>query len=463
MGLSFDPRLDSSGSRSAKRASSRRATQGTSPSASRGKSNASSSRRSASTGTRSGARSGARSAARSSSRSNAKEHAVTAPSTGGTRRKSIKDKDRAKAEKAEGRASRRARGGKGDAAKELAVEGKPARSSRRRLKDAADQGTTRPKRSTHISHADERKSVSTGSRSKGSRKSIKATGASVSIEDVSVSDDTRRKRNAAVDDVAQGRGRRVGDIRAAERAKRNRQRYRSYVLKIFGVIALVLFVIFGSIFLYRSDVLAVNNVKVNGVSHLTDQEVTQLAAVPDDSTLLRLDSDGIANRLKEHPWVQSVNVVRKFPDTVELDVTERDVAAVVKISNKSIWVISTDGVWLSAATKQDWKSYRRIIGVDASLAAPVAGSECTDGGILNALSIYDKISDDLASQVKSISAESSVKTSLTLKNGVTVAFGDASDIELKEADINALLQQYDGKISYINVRVPSRPTYRGSE
>lgn len=453
MGLSFDPRLSSSGSRSAKRSSSRRAAQGSSPSDTRAKRDVSSS-----------SASSRKTAGASGARSQRGASGTVQPKTG--RRKSIKDKDRAKADKAEMRASRRARsGGKDSAAQSTAAQADPARSKRKRSKDnaLAEQKPARSRRSTHISHADERKNTSSGSRSKGIRKSVKATGASVAIEDVSVSEDTRRKRNAVVDDVAQGRGRRVGDIRAAERAKRAKQRYRSYVLKIFGVIALVLFVIFGSIFLYRSDVLAVNNVKVNGVSHLTDQEVTQLAAVPDDSTLLRLDSDGIANRLKEHPWVQSVNVVRKFPDTVELDVTERDVAAVVKISNKSIWVISTDGVWLSAATKQDWKDYRRIIGVDANLAAPVAGSECTDGGVLNALSIYDSISDDLASQVKSISAESSVKTSLTLKNGVTVAFGDASDIELKEADINALLQQYDGKISYINVRVPSRPTYRGSE
>ena len=56
-----------------------------------------------------------------------------------------------------------------------------------------------------------------------------------------------------------------------------------------------------------------------------------------------------------------------------------------------------------------------------------------------------------------------MKTTLTLKSGVTVAFGDASDLELKEADINALLQEHEGKISYINVRVPDRPTYRGDE
>ena len=70
------------------------------------------------------------------------------------------------------------------------------------------------------------------------------------------------------------------------------------------------------------------------------------------------------------------------------------------------------------------------------------------------------ISDDLRAKIVSISAESSLKTSLNLVDGVTVAFGDSSDVEIKEAAINSLLSQYEGKISYINVRVPTRPTYR---
>ena len=55
-----------------------------------------------------------------------------------------------------------------------------------------------------------------------------------------------------------------------------------------------------------------------------------------------------------------------------------------------------------------------------------------------------------------------MKTSLTLKGGVEVAFGVAEDMELKEADIWTLLDKHEGKISYINVRVPDRPTYRTS-
>lgn len=314
---------------------------------------------------------------------------------------------------------------------------------------------------------------SAGKPIKGKRKSVAGKTGSIAKSDASSSRSTRSRRDSSASTRASGRGssrssyspsstsgRRVGDIRAREREQRIRSHYRKFVMRIVIVVAAVLLVIFGSIFVYRSDLFHVNNVQINGVSHLTSQEITEIAAVPADSTLLRLDAAGIKQRLEDNAWVQSATIHRSLPDTIVIDVTERTPGAVVRINDKQTWVISTDSSWLSAATEDDWNNDMRIIDVSNSIAQPVSGSECTDGGIKNALAILDGISDDLKSQIQSISAESSIKTSLNLKNGITVAFGDSSNIQLKEAAINELLSQYAGKISYINVRVPASPTYR---
>jgi cell division protein FtsQ len=67
---------------------------------------------------------------------------------------------------------------------------------------------------------------------------------------------------------------------------------------------------------------------------------------------------------------------------------------------------------------------------------------------------------ELADQIKSVSAASSNSTTLTLDNGVEIAFGDSQDIRDKERVCLELLQQYEGKISYINVRVVNKPVWR---
>ena len=256
------------------------------------------------------------------------------------------------------------------------------------------------------------------------------------------------------------KARRLGEVRAKERAKRNRRRYLIYILRIAAVIVGIVAIVFGAIFLYRSDAFSIENVKVTGVSHLTDQEISQLAAVPDDSTLLRLDTAGIIERLETHPWVESATIHRQIPDTIEIEITERTPAAAVYINEGSIWVISTDNTWLSAATEDDWNSMQRITDVSAAIEAPAAGNECSDEGVVNAIAIYAGVTDSFAQQIYSISAESAIKATLVLTNGVTVAFGEADEIDLKEAAVQSLLSQYEGTISYINVRTPSRPTYR---
>lgn len=391
------------------------------------------------------AASGERTHASSRTRRSEDARRVDGAGTGAEKRNSRSSRRASVAGEKDASGSSRRKSHREDSPAEKATEDSLHRHSLRAGKSADDKANSK-----------KRKSI----RDKASKKKDAAP---AGTDDLSMSDSARRRRNRDVDEVAAEGGRRVGDIRAsraAERAARARKRYLSYVIKLAAVVATVLVVVFGSIFIYRSNLLAITTVTVSGAEHLTDQEVTQLAAVPDDSTLLRLDTAGICGRLEEHPWVQRAQISRQFPNSIKIQITERTPSAVVKISKKSIWVISTDGAWLSSATKDDWKNYRRIVDADATMSAPVAGSECTNEGVLNALKIYDGVSSKLAEQISSISAESAVKTSLTLKGGVTVAFGEAEDLELKEADIFALLDKYSGTVSYINVRVPDRPTYR---
>ena len=298
---------------------------------------------------------------------------------------------------------------------------------------------------------------------KGKRKSVAASTKKQKTKTDRASKKEMAQIERAREDSARTAQRRVGDVRAAQRAERdarNRKRYLKYVLRIVAVVVAVVALVFGAIFLYRSDAFLIEKVKVSGATRLTDQEISQLAAVPDDSTLLRLDSASIIERLETHPWIQSASITRELPNAITINIVERTPAAVVRINEDSIWVISSDNIWLSAATEDDWANTHRIVDVSTAIEAPNAGNECSDEGVKNAVAIYDGVSDDLNYLIDSISAESAVKAQLNLVNGVIVAFGEATDIDLKEAALWALLQKYDGLISYINVRTPSRPTYR---
>lgn len=230
--------------------------------------------------------------------------------------------------------------------------------------------------------------------------------------------------------------------------------------------------------LYFSGAFAIQSVKVNGADHLTNEEMSVLAAVPQGTTLLNVDTAAIANSVNRDAWVSDVSVRRIFPDTLEINVTERQIAAIVDVAadNAKItqqWAIAADGMWLmeipardselgAAISPQIYEDADKVLHItDVPFGlTPEVGTYCADGNVSNALEILNGLSTDLAEQVKTVSATDAASTLLTLKNGIEIAFGTADDIRDKERICLEIMAENEGSVAYINVRVPSRPTWR---
>ena len=270
----------------------------------------------------------------------------------------------------------------------------------------------------------------------------------------------------------------VGELRRAERAERLRNSSRRYILRFVLIIGIIVALLAGWAILYNSPAFTIQNVKVNGVAHLTNEEVSQLANVPEGTTLLRVDTDAIANRMKQTAWIDDVEVKRVFPDTLEINATERAVKAVVEIptssgSNVKQWAIAEDHIWLmpipdensdaakttSSQIYADAKSALHIVDVPYGTKAEI-GKECVDSNVNNALDIVSGMTTELADHVVKVSAAGPAETTLILDNGVEIAFGKAEDIRDKERVILKILEENPDGVSYINVRMVEAPTWR---
>lgn len=277
-------------------------------------------------------------------------------------------------------------------------------------------------------------------------------------------------RSTSVSQVNQQRSRAV---RKTKRAQSGRRRL------VIGICALVLVLLgVAGFVLYQSNTFAVEKVTVSGVQHLTSEEMTELAQIPRDTTLLRLDAAGIESRLASNPWVLEAHVERNFPNTVNLNITERTIAAIVDMkvddsATSETWALSSDGMWLMKIPDQnseEGKALAQTIYDDAARALritdvpygskPEAGTLCDNANIENALTIISGMSTDLAGRVKNVAASDAQSTTLTLDNGIEVAFGNAENIRDKERVILQLMEEYPNKIAYINVRTVSNPIWR---
>lgn len=271
---------------------------------------------------------------------------------------------------------------------------------------------------------------------------------------------------------------RVGDIERAARIERARKTYRRHALRVAAVFGVVICLVLSGFVLYFSDAFHIQKVEVQGVEHLTAAEMEALANVPSNTTLLRVDAGAIERNLLRDAWVKSVSVNRVFPNTLQIVITERSIAAVVEVPVQNAtttqpWAVASDGVWLMAIPSQDselGQSISQNIYADAQAALhitdvpygtlPETGALCTDENISNALAIVSGMTTELADQVVQVKATDAESTLLTLESGVEIAFGKAENIRDKERVCLKILEENPGTVAYINVRVVDRPTWR---
>lgn len=248
------------------------------------------------------------------------------------------------------------------------------------------------------------------------------------------------------------------------------------VMRVVVAVAIVAAVL-GVAFLVLSNTSTFQITSIDAVAsdHVSADDIQKLAKVEEGTTLLNVDTNAITQNLMKNPWVESVSVEREFPDKLKISVTERTVEAVVVMSSRSVaWYLGEGEVWLEpvnldvsdeqsaddvALEKATSVGAILITGVPATVD-PVAGSKATDEVIAAVRSYLDGFSSDFASQIVSFTAPSEASISCVLSSGVEVSLGSPSDISSKEEVVKSLLAEYPDELTYINVRVPSSPSYR---
>ncbi len=271
----------------------------------------------------------------------------------------------------------------------------------------------------------------------------------------------------------------VSEVRNASRYRQRQAKSRRVMGALVAAIIVVALVAIGGFALSSSGAFKVEKVTVSGADHISSEDLTQLAAVPEGTTLLNVDANGVCSRLASNAWVKSASVDRVFPDTLNLSITEREISAVVSVTvddsnTVERWALSSDGMWLCKIPDNRESAEGKALpsqvyeDVDNALeitdipygSKPEAGSYCNNANVENALGVIDGMTTELASQVKSVAAASSESTTLTLQNGIEIAFGSSKDIRDKERVCLQLMAEHEGKISYINVRVVNKPVWR---
>lgn len=273
-----------------------------------------------------------------------------------------------------------------------------------------------------------------------------------------------------------GKGRGAAASPREQRARHQRgQVLRIVAIAAAGVLALGLVALIALFVLRDAPVFEITSVEVEPTQHVTVDDVSSLVQVPAGSTLLNVDTAALEESIKREPWVGSVSFERVFPNTLRITITEQEPDMLVVMSSGSVgWYLGTAGTWIEpvrieAAEGQSTddaalalaQSEGCLLVTDVPATVdPEAGSPATDE-VLDAIAQFrEGFSSDFSAQIVRFSAPSADSVSCTLESGVEVSLGSPTDIAEKEAIVSGCLEQNQGSLVSINVRVVSSPAYR---
>lgn len=114
---------------------------------------------------------------------------------------------------------------------------------------------------------------------------------------------------------------RIPKLKQARKKKANRRLI--FYLSIF-------FILISVIVYLQSPLSHVHTVEVTGNTALSDKEVVKISNVSDDTNIWMLDESEIKNELHENPIIDSVEVNKQLPWTVEIAVQEFERVGYIK-------------------------------------------------------------------------------------------------------------------------------------
>ena len=193
------------------------------------------------------------------------------------------------------------------------------------------------------------------------------------------------------------------------------------------------------------------SVAINGRKQLTQDEILAIGGVTGRSSLLFLDAAVVREKLKSNPWIADANVLKLYPDRLQIDVTERTAFALWQQDGR-LSVIAEDGAVLESYVSRSFVSLPLVVGKGADTKAK---------DFLAMLDRYPQVRDATRAAI------------FVGERRWNLRFKDGLDIRLPENDVGnalALLSKLDREdrlfsrdIVAVDLRLPDRVTVRLSE
>ncbi len=190
-----------------------------------------------------------------------------------------------------------------------------------------------------------------------------------------------------------------------------------------------------------TPLLHIRRIQVQGTSNLTPAEtraVTTAATLPSGTNFLIAPMGRVQTHLHTMPWVRSVTLRRRFPDTVRVEVTAREPVAQVVTPGGSVEV---DAAGIPIRTVRPEMISRLPLIAWMQPGAVTLGKEFGDYALQTALALALWAQKDGNLHLAKIEVDQSDNLCLNMRDGIAIKLGQDADMETKRTLVSALYRR----------------------
>lgn len=195
----------------------------------------------------------------------------------------------------------------------------------------------------------------------------------------------------------------------------------------------------------------IDSIKISGLDELNRDEVLDAAGLSDRNSLLFLDAAAVRNRLKAVPLVREVAVRKLFPNSLLLDVKERDSAAIWQ-KDGQLSLVAADGVAIDGVRDARFNALPFVVGDGAN------------AHLADFTALLDS-AGDLRDRISAGIFVGGRRWTLKMDSGVDVMLPevDPKTALARLAALDHTAKLVDKDVIWLDLRVPGRITARLSE
>lgn len=131
-----------------------------------------------------------------------------------------------------------------------------------------------------------------------------------------------------------------------KKTKKKKRKKKRYFLKFLILIALCV----GVYLFLHSSVFDAKKIKVSGNQHFTAEQVQKLAGLKVGINLFEFRTGKCEEKLEADPYVEEANISRDLPSGIEIQIKERQEAAVVQLGKQYV-LLDRNGIVLQITDK----------------------------------------------------------------------------------------------------------------